>query len=610
MKSNPKKINLACYSVLLFLASCGGGSDTSITQLTGSVIDGYIEGAKVCLDLNGNGSCEVSEPGATTDAKGAYTLVTTGINTTGLNVIAEIPETAKDSDDAGKTLKEAGKTAYTMASTADKPAVITPLTTLLVGKIKTDKLSMEDATAKVLEQGGLRPDTNLHEDHVAKGNEAVRAAARQVAGQLQQLQASLPAGGAVGDKWTELQKIRDSVEKQAGMVAKTSADSLNMPSALSALADGELFAYKMTSAKGKLISATAMLFKPKRAAPSAGWPLVVFGHGTVGVAQQCAPSVTMKATGQWSYAPLVAALVAQGIAVVAPDYEGLGSADMGVEPGHPYLDLRSAGQSMALSAVAAKKNLSNKLSGDWVSLGHSQGGHAALASAQFSGLAKQLESGLTYKGAVAIAPASNLSDSLNLLWSGIEAADLSGYQDAYANLGTINGYSALLTKGSESTTYPVQAREIFGSSMQSLYKDHVATKCLEDFSALLSADITAYAMKGLDSSPKNYLGVKVAVVNSPKVQAILTGNEPGQVKLPGKTLIVQGNADTTVLPAITQKLVAAMKKVGSDVTPSYHDGAAATHSGVLGVPAAQQAIAFHLASLFGLGGGSGSQASN
>jgi hypothetical protein len=36
------------------LVACGGGSSSSPTTLSGEVIDGYIEGAIVCLDENGS----------------------------------------------------------------------------------------------------------------------------------------------------------------------------------------------------------------------------------------------------------------------------------------------------------------------------------------------------------------------------------------------------------------------------------------------------------------------------------------------------------------------------------------------------------------------------
>jgi hypothetical protein len=42
--------------------------------ITGHVIDGYIEGARVCIDLNANASCDGGEAQAFTDAQGAYRL--------------------------------------------------------------------------------------------------------------------------------------------------------------------------------------------------------------------------------------------------------------------------------------------------------------------------------------------------------------------------------------------------------------------------------------------------------------------------------------------------------------------------------------------------------
>jgi hypothetical protein len=587
-------------SLLLLTACGGGGGGTSTSQISGAVIDGYIEGAKVCLDLNSNGACDTNEPSATTNSNGGYTLDTTGVNTAGLTLIAEIPATAKDSDDAGQTLAGAGKAAYTMATPVEKPSVITPLTTLIVGKAQTDGITMAQATSKVLEQLGLPDDTNPYEDHVAKGNGVVHAAARQVAGQLQQLQTSLGGTVSAGERWSKLQQARDAADKEAGTVSKTSSAVLNMPANLASVATGQLFAYKMTGAKGQKIKATAMLFKPKTSAPATGWPLVVFGHGTTGVGQQCAPSVTMNASGTWDYADLVALLVSQGVVVVAPDYEGMGSSDMGVVAGHPYLDLRSAGQSMVLAAVAAKKIMTTSLSGAWGSLGHSQGGHAALAAAQFSGYATRLESGLTYKGAVAVAPASNLLDSLNTMWTSVSASVPSNYLADYLTVGTLNLYTTYLVKGTQSTNNPVLASSLLGSNMLSLYNAQVESKCLDDFINDIDADIRQYAGTA-SASPKNYPGVINSAVNAPKVVNLLAANEPGQIKLPGKTLIVQGSADLTVLPSITTKLVTTMKAKGSDVTLSYHESSTATHSGVLSVPAAQTAVTQHLLTLFGSG---------
>jgi hypothetical protein len=601
--SNLKRHALAQIGFLLLLSACGGGGSPSATgsQLAGSVIDGYIEGAKVCLDVNSNGACDTGEPTATTNAAGGYKLdVSSGTNITGLSVIAEIPDTAKDSDDGGKTLAQAGKFAYTMATIAEQPSVITPLTTLIVGRVKTDNINLAQATSKILEQLGLPGSTNPHEDHIAKENTLVHQAAKQVAGQLQQAQRAVGVGVSAGERWNKILQAREAAEKEAGLITKTG--SLNMPAQLTQLATGQVIAYSMTGARGQPIKATAMLFTPQAKQPTAGWPLIVFGHGTVGVGSQCAPSVTVNATSSWDYAPLVAILVSSGFAVVAPDYEGLGSSEMGVVPGHPYLDLRSAGQSMALAAVAAKKKLATQLSGAWATLGHSQGGHAALAGAQFSGMAAQLDPALNYRGAVAIAPASQLLSSVNAI-SQFVADSSTTYNQALNASASSNLYGAYLIKGSQSTASPISPEAVLGEKMLSIYKT-VETTCLNDFSASIGSDIHQYAM-GVVAAVINYAGLKISAVNEPKVAAILAGNDPGQVKLPGSNLIVQGSADTTVLPVITQSLVDKMKAKGSTVTLSLHSSIAATHSGVLGLQDAQNAIAAHLTQIFSSGGSGG-----
>ncbi|NBW49238.1 MAG: alpha/beta fold hydrolase [Betaproteobacteria bacterium] len=603
-KSKLQIIALSSMTIAL-LTACGGGggsgAGSATSSLSGNVIDGYIEGAKVCLDVNSNGACDTGEPTATTDSAGKYQLIPGSINTTGLNVIAEIPDTAKDSDDGGRTLLAAGKSAYTMVAPAAESSVVTPITTLIVGKVKTDNLSTATAKVRVLEELGLPSDTNPYADHVAAGNAIVHGVARQLAAQLQQAQKDLPTGTTAQERLAKLQEAIKTIQDSAGSIALESQDAnpLNMPLTLSTVATGRLFAYKMPSAVGKQINASAMLFTPKSVMPPGGWPLLVFGHGTEGVAKNCAPSVTMKATGDWGYSSLVAALVFQGYVVVAPDYEGMGSTAMGVDAGHPYLDLGSAGRSMALAAVGAKKLMTTQLSGAWATLGHSQGGHAALAGAQFAGLAKKQEPSLVYKGAVAIAPASNLKASLNAMWSGIQTNSQNpvNYATGYEAVGISNFYAAYVVKGTQSTPSPLTPSNVFGARMLPVYSAKAGTECFNDFSTSISSTVNTYRVT-IGATPAGFTGVINTAINSAFVSSVLDSNEPGQMKLPGNTLLVQGLADTTVLPSSTQALLATMQSKGSQVTLSSHSGVTATHGGVLTIPAAQAAINNHLHNLF------------
>jgi hypothetical protein len=592
-------------AVAILLSACGGGGSSNSTTLSGAVIDGYIEGAKVCLDVNANGLCEPSEPSATTNSKGEYKFDTGNINTLGLNIVAEIPDTAKDSDDEGLTLGAAGKSAYTMATSSDQPSVVTPLTTMIVGKVKTEGLTTDVAKLRVLEEFGLPSDTNPYVDHIEKGNASVHGAAKQIAAQLQQAQGALPSNTKAEERWAKTLDALKLKQKEngemSGIIATPAGQSpVKMPVSLANVATVNLFTYKMPSVMGKQIDASAMLFTPKNLTkPNNGWPLIVFGHGTAGVAAKCAPSITMNDTGQWDYADLVAALVSEGYVVVAPDYEGLGSALLNIKAGHPYLDLGSAGRSMALAAVVAKRTATFELSGAWATLGHSQGGHAALAGAQFASLAKLQEPSLSFTGAIAVAPASNLLNSLNTMWASIESnsTTASSFQKGYETVGVSNLYTSYLVKGTQSTSHPIDAAKVFGTNMQTIYNTAAGSQCIAEFAFTIGNDLSTYgALAG--STPAKYPGFINAAINTPSIIRMLSANEPGQVKLPGKILVVQGSADTTVLPASTNTLVNTMKSKGTDVTLSYHDTPTATHSGVLGWAAAQTAMTQHLSALF------------
>jgi pimeloyl-ACP methyl ester carboxylesterase len=253
---------------------------------------------------------------------------------------------------------------------------------------------------------------------------------------------------------------------------------------------------------------------------------------------------------------------------------------------------------MVYAVVAAKSILGTQLSGKWAAIGHSQGGHAALAAAQYSDLAAKKNTSLVYKGAVAVAPASGLLNSFNTLQQLITAKSQStaDYRAGYELVGMLNGYAALLVKGTQSTTAPVANATIFpnvSNGLQTILAS-LNTQCDEEVTTSLYTELTNFSQSSLDAKPSTYPGVSAAAVNSPTVANIINANEPGQTKLPVKTLIVQGLADTTVLPAITQQLVDNMKAKGSTVDyKTYPQGA---HSSVLYDSATD--VGIYLSSLF------------
>ena len=118
---------------------------------------------------------------------------------------------------------------------------------------------------------------------------------------------------------------------------------------------------------------SAAVFIPFGPTPEGGWPVVVWAHGTVGIAHDCAPSLNPRTPRDSQYLNTWLSL---GYAVVAPDYPGLGSAGL-----HHYLDSRGEAWSIldAARAALAAFPLKNQL----VLVGQSQGAHAAFSTAGY-----------------------------------------------------------------------------------------------------------------------------------------------------------------------------------------------------------------------------------
>lgn len=232
MTSN-KMLLLAAIAIAT-LTACGGGNgdnNDSNNVLIGTVLDGYIEGATVCLDSNSNGVCDPGEPSAKTGRNGQFKLAVGAASTAGLNLVVDIPKTAKDSDDNGKTLQEAGKSGYTMANTADQPSVITPLTTLVVGKVQTDALTVTAAKAQVLKELRLPSDTNLQDDHIKNPNTMVHNMARETAARLQKAHAAYEAMPANERPVNRLRTIADQLKKDdaAKQLSQSQSQSQSPP---------------------------------------------------------------------------------------------------------------------------------------------------------------------------------------------------------------------------------------------------------------------------------------------------------------------------------------------------------------------------------------------
>lgn len=121
---------------------------------------------------------------------------------------------------------------------------------------------------------------------------------------------------------------------------------------------------------------TGLVHVPRGPAPASGFPVVAYGHMTTGGGPRSAPSTADAAHPEWRRMSqgdaLCDALLARGIAVLRPDYEGIGG------PGiHPYLIGRSLAES-TVAMVRSRASFGEALGDAWLAAGHSEGAVGAL----------------------------------------------------------------------------------------------------------------------------------------------------------------------------------------------------------------------------------------
>lgn len=114
------------------------------------------------------------------------------------------------------------------------------------------------------------------------------------------------------------------------------------------------------------------LFTPRGRPPKDGWPVIAWAHGTVGVGDVCAPSWGPRSERDAEY---LNRWLAQGYAVVASDYQGLGTAGL-----HPYLSVRTGAYNV-LDSVRAVAGRVLHVGTKAVVVGQSQGAGVAFATA-------------------------------------------------------------------------------------------------------------------------------------------------------------------------------------------------------------------------------------
>jgi hypothetical protein len=188
---------------------------------------------------------------------------------------------------------------------------------------------------------------------------------------------ALPVGPAVGDQaLSPFYRWSGEMPSRPGVMLRTEPmpDQAEIPAA--ATADRILYTSSDARWRSGILPVSGSLYLPRGQAPQGGWPLVAWAHGTLGVADQCAPSWALHRPRDAAY---INAWLENGFAVVATDFQGLGG------PGpHPYLLWEAEGRSVLDSVRAALAAHGSALANEVIITGQSQGSGSSLGASRIA----------------------------------------------------------------------------------------------------------------------------------------------------------------------------------------------------------------------------------
>jgi hypothetical protein len=271
---------------------------------------------------------------------------------------------------------------------------------------------------------------------------------------------------------------------------------------------------------GRDVAVSGVVVAPPGAAPPAGRPVVVWGHGSSGLADRCAPS-------HWglvgAFGPWLGGLLQQGVVVAATDYQGLGT------PGLARSAIGLSAGRAVLDVARAARGLDGAGAGDRVVLdGHSEGGHAVLWAAE---LAAAYAPELQVLGVAASAPGAELAATLKM------ATD--------RPTTVTSGAMLIVVAWADAYRLPLEVLTPAGRKAV----DRVRSTCLEE----LAKDPEQVAVRLGD------------LLTTPPWPALLARNTPGHAATPAPILLAQGADDDRVTPAATGALVRRLCRLGDTV---------------------------------------------
>lgn len=196
-------------------SNTGGSTDTSLTSLSGTGVDGYLSQATVCLDLNRDGYCQIGdEPATFTKDDGSFSLTLTSAQKSTYPAYAKAPLLIYSGYDVDTGVDFTGKL---KANLGDGQKInVSPLSTAVKAVMDSNKTEAQ-AEKLVKNMLGLPATADLKADPVkeAKTNPALLKAALKLHNTVEVLAAAKKQAGSNENANTLVDNLYKKLATQA-----------------------------------------------------------------------------------------------------------------------------------------------------------------------------------------------------------------------------------------------------------------------------------------------------------------------------------------------------------------------------------------------------------
>lgn len=308
---------------------------------------------------------------------------------------------------------------------------------------------------------------------------------------------------------------------------------------LASAAENYLVSYISEGYDGKNTVVFGQVSIPSTPEPEGGYPVVSWANGTTGFAPQCAPSISSRYASEY-----LNSWLDQGYAVLRTDYAAWGAAG-------PRTLIHSHSNAAAVAdIVKAAHQVSDKLAKDWIVVGHSEGGGAAIWNAA---MRDRTGDEFPLKGVIALAPSG--PGILGFMRGATEGSFVHQLAQPYISVTVL---------AAEAVDPSIKLDELVAEPMMSQV-EAARYGCLEELRKLPQLEPGQHLQSGAAFD---------------KLEAFLNEQDPTFLDLQVPAFVIQTeNDESTVTPETTEKMLSSL--CNNDAALAYKKYAGASHRSVM-----------------------------